>query len=100
MIRKLSHQRAQVWASGSTGRGFGLLWTIPRSRILQKESDRGFEHVIPTHRDRLSHHINLARLGGTAVEKLKGNRVQGYRRFAKGVLKSCGGMGTWVGFSE
>lgn len=59
---------------------------------------------ISTHWDRLSHHINLAHLGGTAVEKLKGKRVQGYKCFTNGSGESLnpdGGIGRHtVGLSE
>lgn len=48
---------------------------------------------ISTHWDRLSHHINLAHLGGTAVEKLKGKRVQGYKCFTNGSGESLNSGG-------
>lgn len=59
---------------------------------------------IPTIQDRVSCHINLPGLEGTAIEKLKAKRVQGYRRFPVGVgvpqilVRRC--AGTWVGLSK
>ncbi|CAI9159523.1 unnamed protein product [Rangifer tarandus platyrhynchus] len=59
----------------------------------RKNQTTAFNVSVPTLQGHLSHHINLARLRGTAVEKLKRNRGHGYRRFLKGVLKSCVGGG-------
>ena len=59
----------------------------------RKNQTTAFNVSVPTLQAHLSHHINLARLGGTVVEKLKRNRGHGYRHFLKGVLKPCVGGG-------
>lgn len=93
----------QVWVSGCCRWNFRVGVDNPYIKDIRERSRlRALNTPIPTHRDRLSHHINLASLGGTAIEKLTGKEYRDADASASASprgLKSrlgCRDVDTWV----